>query len=129
MKAVPQLAVDVEIVRGHFSGSWAVVFARRISGPHREFLGVVTRALPPETLESFFVSVGLGSHASISLRHRDGASLAEYPHVRALIGQNFKTGPADQQAVFARPSLSTRLMGSVDGKDRLIASRKLVTIR
>ena len=125
LKGDPQLAMDVEVVPSRFSGSWAIVFARRIPGPHGEFFGVVTRAIAPEALEEFFASAGLGRQASITLHHRDGALLARYPHVEALIGQNFKKGPAEQQAVFEQPNLSTRVASPVDGKDRLVASRML----
>uniref|UniRef100_UPI0035DCBFAA hypothetical protein n=1 Tax=Bradyrhizobium altum TaxID=1571202 RepID=UPI0035DCBFAA len=86
---------------------------------------MVTRAISPDVLDTFFASAGLGSEAPVSMHHRDGALLARFPHVEELIGQNFKTGSADQQAVFNRPFLTTRLNSPVDGKDRLLASRRL----
>ncbi len=125
LKRDAQLALDVEVVPSRFSGAWAIVFARRISGPHGEFLGIITRALAPEGLEDFFASAALGADASIAMHHRNGVLLARYPHVRALIGQNFRKGPTEQQAVFERSNFSARLASPVDGKDRLIASRVL----
>jgi diguanylate cyclase (GGDEF)-like protein len=125
----PKLTLEIEVVPSRFSGSSpAIVFARRISGPHGQFLGVVTRAISPGSLEAFFASTGLGSDASISMHHRDGALLARYPHVDALIGQNFRKGPAEQLAVFQRPDFAARLASPIDGKDRLIASRMLDAI-
>jgi len=94
LAAEPTLELAVEVVPSRFSASQAIVFARRISGPHKEFLGVVTRAISPEQLETFFASTGLGDDASIALHHRDGNLFARHPHVETLMGQNFKRGSA-----------------------------------
>ena len=125
LKRDPKLQVEVEVVSGRFSAGKAIVFARRISGPRGEFLGVVSRALPPSVLEAFFASTGLGPEASIAIHHRNGQMLARFPHAEALVGENFRRGPPEQQAVFERPFVTTRLASPVDGKDRLIASRML----
>ena len=122
----PALEAAVEIVPSRLSEhSQAIVFARRISGPNREFLGVVTRAISPLLLETFFASASLGEDATIALHHRDGSLLARYPHVEALIGQNFKKGSALQRAFFDGSHLTGRLSSPIDGKDRLVSSRML----
>jgi diguanylate cyclase (GGDEF)-like protein/PAS domain S-box-containing protein len=123
----PNLELAVEVVPSRLSASQAIVFARRISGPHQEFLGVVTRAISPNQLESFFASTGLGNDATIALHHRNGALLARYPHAENLMGQNFKTGSALQKAFFEAPHLTGRLSSPIDGKDRLVSSRTLST--
>jgi diguanylate cyclase (GGDEF)-like protein len=124
----PARSLEIGVVpTSHFFAASAIVFARRVSGPHGEFLGVVTRALTPESLETFFASAGLGPEASISLHHRDGVLLARYPHVQALIGQNFKAGSSAQRAVFLQTDFAGRLASPMDGKDRLVASRMLTT--
>ena len=115
----------MEVVSSRFSPAKAIVFARRISGPHGEFLGVVTRAIAPDVLEAFFASAGLGPQASVAMHHRDGQLLARFPHAEALIGENFRKGPREQQAVFERQFVTTRLSSPIDGRDRLIASRML----
>ena len=126
LAAEPTLEMAVEIVPSRFSHSTrAIVFARRISGPNREFLGVVTRAVSPLLLETFFASAGLGADASIALFHQDGSLLARYPHVETLMGQNFKKGSALQKAFFEEAHLTGRLAGPIDGKDRLVSSRML----
>lgn len=122
----PTLELAVEVVSSHFPASpQAIVFARRISGPNKEFLGVVTRAISPRLLETFFASAGLGDDATIALHHRDGSLLARYPHVETLMGQNFKKGPALQRAFFEETHLTGRLSSPIDGKDRLVSSRML----
>lgn len=123
----PSRDLAVEIVSSRFSrSSRAIVFARRISGPNREFLGVVTRAISPLQLETFFASAaGLGDDATIVLHHRDGSLLARYPHVETRLDQNFKKGPALQKAIFESTHLTGRLASPIDGKDRLVSSRML----
>ena len=61
----------------------------------------------------------------MAVHHRDGQLLARFPHAEALIGENFRKGPPEQQAVFERPFVATRLTSPIDGRDRLIASRML----
>ena len=127
LKSDPELLEEVEVVSGRFSPAKAIVFARRISGPHGEFLGVVSRAIAPDVLEAFFASAGLGYQASVAMHHRDGQLLARFPHADALIGEDFRKGPPEQQAVFERPFVATRLASPIDGRDRLIASRMLTS--
>ncbi len=59
------------------------------------------------------------------MHHRNGTLLARHPHVDAMIGKNFKTGPANQQQVFELAHSTSRLTSPIDGEDRLIASRAL----
>jgi diguanylate cyclase (GGDEF)-like protein len=126
LKDHPESDQEIEVVPGRFGGGPAIVFARRISGPHREFLGIVTRAITPEQLESFFASTGLGEDSSISMHHENGQLLARVPRVEALIGQNFRKGTPEQIAVFENPSITMQLVSPIDGKQRILAARKLM---
>jgi diguanylate cyclase (GGDEF)-like protein len=56
--------------------------------------------------------------------HRDGAMLARYPHIEAMIGRNFGTAPV-QQILSKADYGTTRLISPVDGEDRLAAARAL----
>ena len=115
--------VLVELMRS--SANWETVIARRLAGPNGEFLGLVTRAIAPATLETFLASMALGQDAAISVHHRDGTLLARYPHVETMIGRNFKTGPMRQQRLFELESDSTRSISPIDGQERLISARSL----
>ena len=117
--------VLVELVRGRPSADWETVIARKVAGPNGEILGLVTRAIAPATFEAFLASVVLGRDAAISVHHRDGTLLARYPHVEAMIGRNFKTGPMRQQRLFELESDSTRSISPIDGQERLISARTL----
>ncbi|MDN4986616.1 EAL domain-containing protein [Bradyrhizobium arachidis] len=125
LKTDPAAQEEVEVVPGRFGVGPAIVFARRVSGPHGEFLGVVSRAITPEQLESFFASTGLGEDSSIAMHHQNGQLLARIPHVDDMIGQNYRTGSPEQRAVFERSFVTTELASPIDGKDRIVASRML----
>src|SRR5665213_1013611 len=122
------LSQAIDVVPGRFASGHSIVIARRISGPQGEFLGVVNRAVRPEVLESFFASVGLGPEATIAMHRTDGSLLARYPHVEAMIGENFNKGSSEQRAVFHAPQFAGQLRSPIDGKERLIASRMLKTV-
>ena len=125
LKNDPASQEEVEVVPGRFGNGPAIVFARRLSGPHGEFLGVVSRAITPDQLEAFFASSGLGEESTIAMHHQNGQLLARIPHADAMIGQNFRQGSPEQMAVFDRTFVTTRLASPIDGKDRLVASRML----
>jgi diguanylate cyclase (GGDEF)-like protein/PAS domain S-box-containing protein len=118
----------VDVVQSRLAPSHSIVFARKVLGPHGEFLGVVSRAVKPEALESFFASAGLGPEATIAMHLGGGTLLARYPHVEALIGQNFNKGPSAQRAVFEEPQFAGQLRSPIDSKDRIVASRMLNTL-
>ena len=82
----------IELVQGRFQPGWATVIACKITGPNGEFLGVVTRAIPPSNFERFFATVTLAPGATISMHHRDGTLLARYPRAEDMVGQEFQDG-------------------------------------
>jgi diguanylate cyclase (GGDEF)-like protein len=112
-------------VHSRFTGGWVTVIARKVVGPNGQFLGAVTRAMSPGSLESFFESVALGKDSAISLLHRDGTMLARYPHIEKMIGRNFRTAPIP--VLLAKADHGTiRMISPVDGEDRLASTRALV---
>jgi len=125
LKDDPTILSEIEVVPGRFSGTKVIVFSRRISGQNGEFLGIATRAIGPQALEDFLASAELSAEDSIAIHHVNGQMLARYPHAENLIGKNFKGGSAEQMAVFQKPFVSARLISPVDGKERLVASRRL----
>jgi diguanylate cyclase (GGDEF)-like protein len=125
LKTDPSAQEEIEVVPGRFGTGPAIVFARRVSGPHGEFFGVVTRAITPDQLESFFASTALGEESSIAMHHQNGQLLARIPHIEGMIGRNFRSGTPEQMAVFDRTFVTTQLASPIDGKDRIVASRLL----
>ena len=110
-------AMLVEPVYSRVTGVWTTVLARKVTGPNGEFLGAIGRGIEPASFATFFQSVALGEDATIAMHHRDGTLLARHPHVEAMIGRNFKTGPAQQQALFDKAHGSDPA-GQPDGRPR-----------
>jgi diguanylate cyclase (GGDEF)-like protein len=116
---------EIEMVRSRFSGGWRTVVARRVTGLHGEFLGVVSRAISPEKFEEFFSKVALGAGSAISMNHHDGTLIARYPHVDAMIGRNFKPAQSDRPNLFDASEGTMRLISPVDGEERILSARSL----
>ena len=115
----------VEPVYSRITGVWTTVIARRMTGPHGEFLGAVGRGIEPAHFERFFASVALGEGATISMLHHDGTLLARYPHVDSMIGRVFEPGPLRLRAQ-ARTGLATeQLISPIDGQARLSSALSL----
>ena len=90
----------IEPVYSRITGVWTTVLARKITGPHGEFLGAIGRGIEPANFEKFFASLALGDDAAISMfLRRDGTLVARYPHVDSMIGQNFADGPFFQDVL------------------------------
>jgi diguanylate cyclase (GGDEF)-like protein len=117
--------VMIELVQGRFSANWATVISYRVTGPDGEFLGLITRAITPASLEKFFATVTLGEDAAIAMYHRDGTLLARYPHIDSMIGMNFKNGIVHQQILSKSGHGTMRLTSPIDGLDRLASARAL----
>jgi diguanylate cyclase (GGDEF)-like protein len=115
----------IEPVYSRITGRWTTVIARRMTGPNGEFLGAVGRGIEPANFEKFFASLALGEDAAISMYHRDGTLLARYPHVDAMIGQNFKAGPVHQQVLSKSDHGTVRIISPIDGQNRLASARIL----
>ncbi|MEA2926404.1 MAG: hypothetical protein QOD25_3526, partial [Alphaproteobacteria bacterium] len=117
--------VLVELVQSRFTSGWATVIAHKVTGPKGEFLGVVTRATSPASIERHFASLALGEGAAISMYHRDGTLLARYPHVEAMIGENFAGDRVHRQILSRSDHGTMRLTSPLDGQDRLASARAL----
>jgi len=67
-------------VRSRYSGAWAFFLARRINGPHGEFLGAVVGVIDLHYFEDFYKGITLKGAGCLSLYRRDGTLLTRYPH-------------------------------------------------
>ena len=115
----------VEPVYSRITGLWTTVLARKMTGPNGEFLGTSGRGIEPANFEKFFASLALGDGAAISMYHRDGTMLARHPHVDAMIGMNFKSGPVHQQVLSKSDHGTIRITSPIDGQKRLASARLL----
>ena len=74
------------VERGRISHALTLFMARRIDGPHGEFLGVVVGALDIADLTGRYQTVLTQSGQAITLLRRDGLVLARYPNGDAAVG-------------------------------------------
>jgi diguanylate cyclase (GGDEF)-like protein/PAS domain S-box-containing protein len=117
-------AIAIAPIQSRFTGERSTVIARKIVGPNGQFLGVIARGISPADFEKFFESVALGEGAAITMMDRNGTMLARYPHVEAMIGQNFSAAPILQTLTTADHG-TVRQISPVDHEDRLASGRRL----
>ena len=79
----PAAIISVPVVN-RFTHAWVLMLARRIDGPHGEFVGVVVGVVEARYFENFYKEVRAGESASASLFRRDGVLLARYPRIRMI---------------------------------------------
>jgi signal transduction histidine kinase len=75
------------VERSRVTDALTLFMARRIDGPHGEFLGVVVGALDIGDLTGRYQAVLTQSGESITLLRRDGLVLARYPNGDTAVGQ------------------------------------------
>src|SRR5262249_2949189 len=74
-----------EPVRNLRTGAWTSFLARRISGPHGEFLGVLTALIEVQYFEDFYQAISPRG-GSVGILRSDGTLIARYPHLENIIG-------------------------------------------
>ena len=109
-------------VRSVISREWTMVIARRFTAPTGELLGIVTATIRLQYFESFFSSIALGEASSISLLRNDGVLLVRYPVIEPNVGRVYKIMI---DALNDRDHASHRMIGPMQGKDRLMAAHHL----
>jgi PAS domain S-box-containing protein len=104
------------------SGEWTVYFARKITSDTGRFLGVVVAGIELRHFQTQFATIARGADASVTMLRDDGVLLARYPSVEGTVGQRFS-----DLATAARGADAAvlRRISEIDGKDRLIAPRRL----
>jgi diguanylate cyclase (GGDEF)-like protein len=115
----------VEPVFSRVTGVWTSVMARKITGPHGEFLGVIARGFDSSVIENFFASVALGADGAVSMIHRDGSLLARFPHDEGRVGQHFINSRLMQRVLAEGGTASGIFVREIDGEERLGAASAL----
>ncbi|MGC2412806.1 MAG: cache domain-containing protein [Stellaceae bacterium] len=72
-------------VRNRLSGAWTSFFARRVSGPRGEFLGVLVAVIKVRYFEDIYKAINPRG-GSIGIWRADGTMIARYPHAEAKMG-------------------------------------------
>jgi diguanylate cyclase (GGDEF)-like protein/PAS domain S-box-containing protein len=109
-------------VLNRINGRWTLYLAYKLTAPNGEFLGVILGAVDLSHVEKIFSSIVLNDGSSITLYRSDGVLLARYPRTEGVIGETFKS---PMSALGANNSGTTRFIGKMGGKDRLLAAQRL----
>jgi two-component system sensor histidine kinase/response regulator len=107
--------------RTRVTGVWAFFMARRLDGPHGEFLGIVVGAIDLQYFEEFYKSITLERGGSVNILRRDGTMLARYPHVEDMMGKKLPPG-ARWYAAIGNGGGSFWTPGYVDGVARVVST-------
>jgi signal transduction histidine kinase len=107
-------------VQNRGDGAWTIYLARRISGQHGDFLGVLLGAMKLRYFEDFYRSVSEGNQGSIVLVRSDGVMLVRYPPA-AGVGKAFGAEHILQGGL----SGTVRAISPIDGRMRLKAAHAL----
>jgi diguanylate cyclase (GGDEF)-like protein len=123
LKRDPRLTSDIS-APGHnrTDGAWTLFLGRKVTAANGDFLGIILGAVELSYFEKIFSSVSLGEGSSISLVRSDGILLTRFPQVESAIGQTFKFTIS---AVGGGDSGTTRFIGKIGHKDRLLAAHRL----
>lgn len=106
------------------TGTPIFTLARRISGPHGNFLGVVLAGLAVHHFEALFREVSLEPFGSATIFRRDGLILGRYPRIEAMIGR--QVSPESPWYATAAQGGGTYLApGYVDGIIRIVAVHRV----
>jgi PAS domain S-box-containing protein len=115
----PALVIGLPVVN-RFTQAWVIMIARRIDGPHGEFLGVVCGVVEARYFEDFYKEIRAGESASASLFRRDGVLLARYPRIDDKIGQEL-TRQSEWFATLAEGGGAYRTPGYFDEVKRIVS--------
>jgi len=110
-----------EPVRNRRDGSWTLYLARRINGPHGEFLGIIQAAVQLAHFEEFYQAVALGEGGSIALWRRDGVMLARHPRIESAIGRTIAGTSILQRLENKLDHGGILVPGALDGRPQYIA--------
>jgi diguanylate cyclase (GGDEF)-like protein len=123
LKSDPQLTSFVsEPIRNRGTGTWTIYLVRKVTGPKREFLGVILGGMQLQNFEDFYQSIALGDTSAINLFRRDGVLLARYPHADPSIGRSFAGSNVFAKILAHADRGISRQKSGVDQEERLIAA-------
>jgi diguanylate cyclase (GGDEF)-like protein/PAS domain S-box-containing protein len=121
--AVPKLFIS-ETVQNRVSGNRNIFFAKRISGPHGEFLGVVVAGTSPSYFQHIYDSISSVRKISFVLLRDDGTALIRHPDLENLTGRKLPA-KSDWYPLVRAGGGHFNSSGAFDGVPRLIAVRPL----
>jgi hypothetical protein len=78
-------------IQSKINSAWTITIARRVNGPHGEFLGIVVAYVEANYFGEFYKAISTNDGESISLFRRDGTLLGRHPNIDQKIGEKLST--------------------------------------
>jgi PAS domain S-box-containing protein len=103
-----------------YSGAWAIMVTRRVSGAHGELLGVVAGVIETPYFEDFYRAVATSDGESLGLLLQDGTLLARYPNLEPMIGKQLST-ISPWYPMLAQGGGTFSTPGYLDGTPRIVS--------
>ena len=110
-------------VRNRLSGTWTSCLARRVSGPHGEFLGVLIAVIEVRYFEDFYKVIN-PQGGSIAIWRGDGTMIARYPHAEDKMGEKLASASPWYEMV-AKGGGTYQTPGYVDQMARVVSVHPL----
>ena len=124
--AKPRLiSVVSKPLRSPATGNWIITISRKVTGPHGEFLGVVTGVVTLQYFEHLFEAITTTPNGSLALYSRDGTLLVRYPREEAAIGRSFSESEVFSNILLKSDHGTVRKTSVIDGVERLVSARSL----
>ncbi|UWU91372.1 EAL domain-containing protein [Bradyrhizobium sp. CB1015] len=112
----------IELV--HNGSSPAIVVARKIVAQNGQLLGLVTKRVAAEDVESFLAAIA-PPNAALSLFHQNGTLLARSPRETRSLGQDFSASPLYAAAAANGGQVTAQFISPFDGVERIASVRYL----
>jgi diguanylate cyclase (GGDEF)-like protein len=126
LKAHPEQSTFIaDPVQSGSTDEWTLYIARKVSGPDGELLGVVQAGLSLHLFEELYRSVAPSADSSIALFRQDGHLLTRYPRIGIVPGKVYEAIEPFRDLDGSGSSLVVRQISPFDGRDRLVAARRL----
>ncbi|EIM26364.1 putative bifunctional diguanylate cyclase/phosphodiesterase [Microvirga lotononidis] len=107
------------------SGTLTVLVVRRMTGPSREFTGLIISAIALDYFQTLYREIALLPERAVTLARSDGALLVRYPEIQSALTDAHSVRLNSPRAFVGRAGGVTRSISVLDGKDRIIAVQNL----
>ena len=119
--AVDKLFISSPVV-GRASGKWTIQFTRPVRTRDGGFGGVLVISIDPSFIDTFYKTIDLGAHGSVTIRNLDNVIMARRGVEGDTPGRK-AASPAFRDALAKAPVGHYWGNGSPDGVNRLVAYR------
>jgi PAS domain S-box-containing protein len=112
-------------MQAELDGRWTFPMGRRLETASGEFAGVIAARGRIGYYEQFYRDIRPDPGSTITLMHRNGILVAQYPRAEGALGRRFALFDEALALYSADPEKSLRIASAVDRSDRFAAVQQL----